>query len=293
MKTLILAATLLLIGGVTTAQIFKDKEMRPTQWWLGLKFGGNSTNPSIVNSFNIYSDSEDFGLKDYENDSRKYGYQIGIVGTFDFWQIVALSFQPSAKVYNYGYNYQLQWLDSNEAVALRSEYEHDMSMLYIDMPLFVKLEWKFGGSASSGKVKATKRGVKTTGAITPFIQGGIFYSTLLSANKKIDYKLKEYDIQIEEEVFYTGVKNNYLVSQWGFAFGGGCYYDFESVRVGFDVNYRIGRNNITNQSTRYDDERLLTQYFDVNDDLKLLNWEAQLHVVFPFKFVYSGNFKAF
>ena len=58
-----------------------------------------------------------------------------------------------------------------------------------------------------------------------------------------------------------------------------------------DVVYRKGFHNLTREITRFEDDVLVNEYYDVPDNIKLSNWEVSFHVLFPFKFVYGGSFK--
>ena len=278
----------------------KEDAMRPTQWWLGLKAGINSTQVNEMESYSVFSESIQQPVT-YENESQKYGYHIGMVGTFDFLRYMSLSFQPTAKMYRFGYNYGLEWRDSTGTDSYTSNYEHDQSLTYIDFPLFFRFEYrrvqhgekKGTNSRNLPKHAHSKGHHHNPGAIVPYVQVGLYYSTLISANKSIDYLTNDNGVESSARTERIGIRDTYLNTNYGFMFGGGVAYDFKSMRVAVDANYRIGSHNITSHERRYAHEQLVTEYYDVPNDLSLNNLEVQFYILFPMKFIVSGNFTSF
>ena len=165
-------------------------------------------------------------------------------------------------------------------------------MLFLDLPLALKFD--FVNMANGGiKIKGkNKKDIKITsgGGLIAFLQVGAYYNRLLNASTSIEKTVEENGKEVVSN-YDQGVTASYLKNSYGWLFGGGIGYDFQSVRLELDVAYRKSFHNMTNVKTRYSENILLNDYYEVIDDVKFSNLEFAVRVLFPFKFVYSGSFK--
>lgn len=288
-----------------------QRNEKDNQWWVGLKAGVNTTKILPGDSYTALS------FSDEESPGKNYavkngvGYQVGLLGTWDFLGSITLSFQPFYAHHTYNYETEYSWTSDENNLTIKNE--HQNSLDYVYLPLFVRYEFKlpslFGGGGSKPvdhghnhqknkrlySSKTQKRGGASgsKAKTIPYIQVGYYYSRLIGAEKMVTQTetINGYEETPTQELIGTTDLTN--KANHGLLFGGGISYDIGgSFRLALDVNYHMGLANLTNQKARYSNEKLAQQYYDVPDDVRMQNWDFSIHFIFPLKFVYSGSFKS-
>ena len=261
-----------------------------TQWWLGLRAGINTTNANVSTSYSVLETSNSALLqKEY---TSRLGYFIGIEADFDLFGIFEIVFIPGIREMKYTSITSYNWIDSLAQPVYELELASNYDLVYFEVPLLLKYDFVHpasGGIKIKGKSKKNIR-MSSGGGLIAYVQGGVFYNRLLSANTTINKTVMELDNELTSE-YAQGVKNLFLANGFGWSVGGGVGYDFQSMRVELDVNYRSSFHNMANVKNRYSENILLNDYYEVVDDLKFSNLAFAVRVLFPFKFVYSGSFK--
>lgn len=312
MKRLRLFSAFLIVIGSTYAQQ-GDKD---NQWWIGIKAGVNTTIIETVESYSPLSFSDaDTPEKDY-NIKSQLGYQVGILGTWDFWSSFTLSLQPYFAHHVFNYETTYEWTSPTNVMTIKNEHMNSYDYVYI--PLLLRYELRFpsifgGGGGKKNKPvdhghnhqknkrlyssKMQKGGAGAKGdekaVFIPYLQVGYFYSRLLGAEKVVTYTETVNGFEQEPADELIGITDLSNKANHGLLLGGGFSYDIGgSFRVAFDINYQLNMDLLTNQKNRYTNDKLVQQYYDVPDDIKMRNWDFSLHLIFPLKFVYSGNFKS-
>ena len=257
-----------------------------TQWWLGLKYGLATTNVNVLNSYSTLDSESD---KKY---SSSLGSLIGVEADFDLYGIVEVAFIPGVRQSNYSVGKSYNWSASSGESVYDLDLKHLYNLTYLEVPLFLKYDFI---NTAGGKIKVKGKDkshvkISTSGGLIAFVQVGVSYTRLLNANTKIDKETNEFG-RVEQFQYEQGVSNLFLKNNYNWMIGGGLGYDFQSVRLELDVNYKNSFHNVVNVKERYSDKTLVNDYYEVLDDLKFSNLEFAVRVLFPFKFIYSGSFK--
>ncbi|MCK5702517.1 MAG: PorT family protein, partial [Cyclobacteriaceae bacterium] len=67
-------------------------------------------------------------------------------------------------------------------------------------------------------------------------------------------------------------------------------YNVGNARIGLEVNYHYGLQNLDNGGVKYIDNQLVTGTYDVPDDYSLNNLEISMQVIIPLKFITSKDY---
>jgi hypothetical protein len=288
----------LTIPVIATAQ-HKEKD---NQWWLGIKGGINQSNVLVLDRYDVFTYSEGQNAEKNYNFKYKKGYQIGLIGAWDFYKFFNLSFQPQLSKYSFDYESKNTWSDENNKFQITNY--HNQQFQRVFLPLFLRYEFHFHKQGSHKDPHAKKHksheyeshsgtAHKSYSKFKPYLQIGYQYSILLSAQKSIVQQETMNDFKYAPTTDLFDIKNLLNQKNSAFILGGGMAYDLGgSFRVALDFNYQWDTDQMINQKNRYANEQLTLSYQDAFDDVKLRNWNASIHFLFPLKFVYSGNFKA-
>jgi Outer membrane protein beta-barrel domain len=254
----------------------QDGGFSDSQWWLGFKIGGNTTSPTLLKSYDLFSSTSGqqlFYEKDYEG-FRRVGVQAGGMFVFSFKSLFSLSLQPTYSSMNWGYKTTQSWTDGNNQ-AVQIETKNRIVLNYLEIPLLLRYD-----------ILQTR--------LHPYVQAGAWYGRLLKADKYVSTtsfdQASGATNPIDNQAPIIGAKNLFITSNWGFILGGGVSFDVGNVRIGADLLYKQGLNNITNAKNRYSDNRQIG-LGDVFDDVSLKNVELSMHVMFPLKFLQTKAFK--
>jgi len=247
------------------------------QWWVGLKVGPNLTKATPDTRYSILTPTnyaQVFADKTYDGFS-KLGSQATLEITFNY-KGIGFSFQPTYRLTRFAYDNEFMWNNpENSAEMLQLKYDHELKVDYADLPLIVEYDF-------------------TSGSLRPFIQGGIFYSLLINANKTIEITGTDFASggtnELSSEPVIVGAKDLFHKSYWGLIAGTGLHYNLGNVRLALDISYRIGMSNVTNTKDRFSNDRL-SGIGDVLDDMKTDNLVFSVGCLFPMRFL-STSFKS-
>ncbi len=285
-KRISILSFLLFVGcGISFAQpayLNKKRSKKPTeadrfmqtQWWLGFKAGVNMTEASPDQRFSGLSPTNyDPGILDKEYDGfEAISGQAGIEITF-YHKGFSFSFQPNYRRQQFGYSNSYEWTNTEDADnTLSLNYDQAHKLDYIELPLLVKYD------------------ILKQNKFRPFVQVGVFYATLMNAQKEVEISGIDQASgsagPFENQQLIIGADDLFIKSSTGVMGGLGFYYDFWSVRLVFDATYRMGLNNITNTQNRFS-ENQLSGIGDAMDDVNLNNISFNLGCLFPMRFISS------
>lgn len=246
-----------------------------SQWWLGLKIGGNLTQATPTARYSVLTSTASNILvansfqKNYQ-DFSQVGFQFGAILTYNFYQNLSLSFQPAYYRLRYRYTNNYTWQDPTVATnILTMSYTHTQTADYLDLPLTIRYEF-----LQDSRVK-------------PYLQAGGYVGVLLNASKNIEIKGNDQASgtgAFSAASTTVGTGRLYQSISGGLLFGGGVNADFGNLRISLECNYRLGLSNLTNRANRFSDPRL-TGIGDVPDDLMANNLEMTLGLMFPLKYL--------
>ncbi len=268
------------------------------QWWIGFKSGLNSSAVANDETYAVFSNtgslSQEGDIKKYENIS-KYGAQVGLIIAFEFVNNLSISLQPETVSYKFGYKNEYQWFDFEDTDnALTLNLDHDHTLRYFEVPLLLRYDFHISGESDNKKPK--NRYEASSFPIIPYAQFGIFYGKLLSASKSADIsgtnvfsgatsELQSINQTIDMEPLL-------LSANWGLVGGIGLSHKISNARISLEANYKQSMVNITNTKERFGQNELVTDTYDVLDDIKLRNIELSFRFIMPLKFITSKNYNA-
>ncbi|MDN5215736.1 porin family protein [Fulvivirgaceae bacterium BMA12] len=241
-----------------------------TRWGFGIKGGINMTQASPDDQFSVFSytiqPENTLAEKEYYNSSENKGFQVTFIAKYTLFNNLSISLQPTFASYKYGYENNYAWLDfENNNNSLFLFYKHEQTLNYIEAPLLLRYD------------------ILNT-PIRPFVHGGGYYGRLLSALKKVDVSGQDNASGATEEfngaTSTLGVDDQYTKSQYGIIAGGGISLSVGPANFELGVDYKIGLNNIIDESNRFKDNTLISGSYDILDNMKLKNLSISMGVVF-------------
>jgi hypothetical protein len=130
--------------------------------------------------------------------------------------------------------------------------------------------------------------------LSPYIQGGIYSSFLVDANKAVDMSGTDFASggknQFRNETIIVGAKDLFAKKHWGLLGGVGVYYNQGNVRFNLDVMYRYSLSNISSTKNRHGSDRL-SGVGDTMDDMRLNSIAITAGCLFPLRFL-GRNFRS-
>ncbi len=239
--------------------------------YVGFSGGINFTQPVVLNEFNLISsmtgEEGNFFTKDYDILFKNSGTQFH----FTFWYPLTEEFHaglnPGLATYKYSYTTEAFWNDPfSPESEINLTYRHKHKLRYIELPLTLRYVFRFEH-------------------ISPYIQAGGLYSSLIAADKHVAAELMQNTASGELPINSQGnggdVYNSYIRSRLALFGGAGAAFDLKSVVLTLDMNYYIGLNNIINESARFSDASFSGTNYDLQDDLKLNHLIFNLAILFP------------
>jgi len=254
----------------------RKAEFLQKQWYVGIRGGMNLTKADPVQRYSVFSSTagSDSYTKSYQN-FKQPGAVAGIEINFYYHGITA-SFQPNYRRQRFIYTNDYEWVDaSNSSNSLTLHYEQDHHLDYIELPLLIRYD-------------ILKKSIK------PFVQAGYYYGILNSANKSVTISGTDYasgGTNFDQTPIIVGAKDLFIKSSMGFIFGAGVSYDVGNIKLIFDINYRLGTNNITNRKNRFTNNHLAGSG-DAMDDIKLRSISFNLGCLFPLRFLNVSHYRA-
>ena len=88
----------------------------------------------------------------------------------------------------------------------------------------------------------------------------------------------------------VGIEDRIKKANYGIIGGIGFTYNVGNARIGLEVNYHYGLQNLDNGELKYVDNQLISGTYDVPDDYSLDNLELSLQVIIPLKFITSKDY---
>jgi opacity protein-like surface antigen len=246
-----------------------------SQWWIGLHGGVNLSKALPLKSYAIVEPITGGFLseKKYEG-FRRLGVQAGARVDFNFYTNFSISFQPTYTNFKFGYTSEYQW-QGQDNNFLNLKYNHRLVLNYLEMPLIARFDF-------------------LRQQFKPYAQIGIGYGLLMKADKYVE--IESFDRAsgasnpIQNDSPIIGAKDLFINSQFLWYLGGGISYDAGNIRLGAELNYKQGLNNITNKQNRYADQRMIGM-LDALDDMTLQNISMEFYCVFPMKFLQTSSFR--
>jgi len=276
-----LMPTFLMAQGKSKRPKQSSSSANPTgnQWWIGVRGGVNFSSATVQNSYSVFSftqsPTEGYDDKQYHAFSLP-GLQFGFSVSYEFLQGLSANILPSYASYRFSYDNSFRWYDTtNPDVNVSTNYTVETRLQYINLPLTFKYE------LSRGKFK-------------PYVQAGGYYEFLTDALKKVDSRSIDQasgsDSEINETKLSAGINDRTKKANYGILGGAGFTYNLGNARVGLEVNYRYGLQNLDNGEMKYSDNQLVTGTYDVPDDYSLNNLELSMQVIIPLKFITSKDY---
>jgi len=249
------------------------------QWWIGVRGGINFSNATVQKSYSIYSYVQDATIGDNEKKYNSFtlpGLHFGFSVSYEFIRGLSINVLPSYTSYRFAYDNSFRWYDSEaQSKRVTTNYTIETRLQYIDLPLTIKYEL----SRSSFK---------------PYIQAGGYYSLLTDAIKKVNItgidQASGSDSEINVTELSVGIEDRTKKGNYGIIGGVGFTYNMGNARVGFEINYRYGLQNLDHGEMKYVDNQLVTGAYDVPDDYSLNNLELSMQVIIPLKFITSKDY---
>ena len=247
------------------------------QWFLGFKAGVNLSGAGVIKSYNAITPTnyDQADIKKQYRNFKDLGTQATMEATFYFTGL-SLSFQPTYRHNRFVYTTNYEWVDSeNPDNHLVLKYEQEQNMNYFDLPVLAKYE-------------------KMYNKFSPYVQGGIYTSFLVDANKAVDVSGTDFasggENQFRNETIIVGAKDLFAKKHWGLLGGIGVYYNQGNVRFNLDVMYRYSLSNIASAKNRYGSDRL-SGVGDTMDDMRLKSIAITAGCLFPLRFL-GRNFRS-
>jgi hypothetical protein len=174
---------------------------------------------------------------------------------YDFYFKAGLGFQQHEF-------YQQEIIFNYQLVSSRETYQ------YLSIPL--QLEYQF----SKWKLK-------------PFVNGGVSYHTLSSAqaditNSPIEGGIPNPFAGVTRSVEDYDISHQRTSGHWNLLVGGGLRYQVQHFSIEASIYYENGENNLVEESVRYQNSELISQYSYVPDDFKLRQLSFNLGIVYSF-----------
>jgi len=249
------------------------------QWWIGVRGGVNFSSAIPQNSYSVFSFTQDYSVGDNEKKYNSYtlpGLQFGFSAGYEFIRGLSVNILPSYTSYRFSYDNSFSWYDSESPEKqVTTSYNYETRLQYIDLPLTFKYEL-------------------TTGRFKPYIQAGAYYSFLTDAVKKVQStgidQASGSDSEINVTELSVGIEERIKKANYGIIGGAGFTYNVGNARVGLEVNYHYGLQNLDNGGLKFQDNQLITGTYDVPDDFSLNNLELSMQIIIPLKFITSKDY---
>ncbi len=274
---LVLIVLLCIVTFGVTAQKRNAKPMKSTfetfldtQWWLGVRFGVNYTQPTAKDRFSNFSPI-DYEANALDKDYRAFqniGVQAGMDMSF-YHKGLSMVFQPTYKRLNYSYTSKREWVDEAGAVTFQTEFDIMQNFNIVELPFSLRYE------------------IFKKGKIRPFAQAGLQYSILISANKDTDVTNTDYAGTAPRSYsggsISIGAKEGFK-GYYGAVGGIGAAFDYFNVRTVIAATYFYALNSVTDEKRNFRDNEL-SSLGESNDVLHINNLDISISLVFPLRYI--------
>ncbi|WP_258102014.1 outer membrane beta-barrel protein [Marinoscillum pacificum] len=268
-------AALLLLTHLSVAQRRQPppspvKNFLSTQWWLGLRFGVNFTQPDVLEDYYAFSPinySPDNLEKEYGIFNLPGG-QAGLDISF-YHKGFTVGLQPTFKIMRYNYTNYMEWVGSGEADQLESQIDVEQVLQVVEVPLIFKYD------------------LIQRGKIRPFALIGGQYSMIVNTQKKVEIEYTDYLGSVPQT--YSGgsfnIGNTDRMRNFAGVLGGiGTSLDYANIRTVVEITYLYGLTSFSSNESPYSENELVS-IGDVNDKLKINNINAAVSFIFPLRYI--------
>ena len=277
--TLIVPSILFAQGKPSKRKPVKTGNTDINQWWIGVRGGINFSSATAQKSHSVFSFTQDFTPGDNEKSYNSFtlpGLQFGFSVGYEFLTGLSVNILPSYASYRFSYDNSFRWYDSeNQNNNVTNSFNFETRLQYIDLPLSFKYEL-------------------SRGSFKPYIQIGGYYSYLTDAIKKVKITAVDQASGSDQEINVTdlsvGIEDRIKKWNYGIIGGAGFTYNVGNARIGLELNYHYGLQNLDNGGMKFDDSQLITGTYDVPDDFSLNNLELSMQVIIPLKFITSKDY---
>jgi hypothetical protein len=266
---LLLALVLLSFNGMSQK---KYTVHRKNRIYLGLSGGMNFSSARVVKDYSLLmptpqsSGNNNDEEKDYQSLFKNKGSQFGLYFSYSFRKNLAVVFEPAYQTSSFNYRTAYSWSDTVNGSDFSMEMMHQQKLSGVNLPLLVR--WDF-----------------TVSQFSPYLQAGIYANFRHQAKKTIfyDYTIdEEVDKKTADRTGEADLTEHINKGNFGLSAGIGFTYFANYFAVSLESNFRYGFRSIVNDQNRYADYTgFSVQYLDVMDQLKLMNLDIQLTVMFP------------
>lgn len=241
-----------------------------TQWWLGVRFGVNYTQPNVMKHYSAFSaiNYELSALQKEYDAFKNIGAQAGMDISF-YHKGFSIALQPTYKRMNYAYSNDLVWIGESEVDRFETLYEINQFFNFFEVPLSLQYE------------------ILRKGKIRPFVSAGMQYSMLISSGKDVNITHSEFTSGSARS--FSGGKislgsSDQFKGFFGAVGGIGAGFDYFNVRTVITVSYYYGLSEVTDESKNFRDTEL-SSLGETNDKIKLNNMDVSLSLVFPLRYI--------
>lgn len=247
---------------------------RKNRMYLGISGGMNFSSAHVVKEYSLLvptPQSANYGddsekEKDYQPLFKNKGSQFGLYFSYSLKKNLSIVFQPAYQTSSFNYLTSYSWSDTVNSSDFSMEMMHQQKLSGVNLPISVR--WDF-----------------TVSQFSPYIQGGIYANFRHQAKKTIfyDYTIDgEVDKKTADQTGETDLTEHINKANFGVSAGLGLTYFSNYFAISLESNFRYGFRSIVNDKNRYADYTGLSiQYLDVMDQLKLMNLDIQLTLMFP------------
>lgn len=249
------------------------------QWWIGVRGGTNLSTAIPETSYSVFSYLQPATFGD---DSKTYnsfnlpGLQFGFSISWEFIKGLSVNLLPSFTSYRFEYENSFRWYDAeNASNQVLTYFTVETRLQYVELPLTVKYELMHG-------------------PFKPYIQAGGYYGILTDAIKNINTtnidEASGSDSEIDVSELSVGIEDRTKKANYGIMGGIGFTQNLGNARVGLEINYQYGLQNLDNGGLKFNDSQLITGAYDVSDDYLLNNLTVSMMVIIPLKFITSKDY---
>lgn len=249
------------------------------QWWVGVRGGTNLSTAIPESSYSVFSYIQPATSGD---DSKKYssfnlpGLQFGFSVSWEFIKGLSVNLLPSYTSYRFEYGNAFHWYDTeNAAKQVRTSYNIETRLQYVELPLTIKYELMHG-------------------PFKPYIHAGGYYGMLTDAIKSINTtnidEASGSDTEIVVTELSVGIEDRTKKTNYGIIGGMGFTQNLGNARVGLEINYQYGLQNLDNGGMKFTDSQLVTGAYDVSDDYSMNNLAVSIQIIIPLKFITSKDY---
>ncbi|WP_341906473.1 hypothetical protein [Fluviicola taffensis] len=245
---------------------------RQNKIYIGLLGGMNFSNAHVVKDYSLLVTTPQSAInnedteKDYQKLFKNKGSQFGLYLSYSFSKNLSVVFEPSYQTNSFNYRTAYSWSDTVNGSDFSMEMMHQQKLSGVNLPLLVR--WDF-----------------TVSQFSPYVQAGIFTNFKNQAKKTIfyDYAIdSEVDKKTADKTGEADMTEHINKANFGLSAGVGFTYFANYFAVSLESNFQYGFRSIVNDQNRYADYTgFSVQYLDVLDQLKLMNLNFQLTVMFP------------